>query len=344
MMQQLVFVSPGNLTWRECLTPTLQNDQQAIVKPIVVGRCDLDSLFVSGQMPLKEGEPIGHEVIAEIVELGELAARHFYIGQRVLVSAQICCGECVMCRRGQTGRCQRVPFAASYGMGREGNFGAALADLMRIPFASAMLVPLPAAADPCAIIGLADMSTDAWRAVGPALQERPKAKVLVLGGMTPVIGIYCAGMAVSLRAELVDYIDEDAERKNLACNYGARVFNHIEESDCRDYDIVVDASGSAAQLLEGLHRTAADAFVISVAPAFVGPEFPMLALYQKGITYKVGRPNCRHGLDGAMLCCASNGFDPSAIYPKIFPFDLAHEAWCDPSVYVAVSRMPRGGT
>lgn len=339
-MKHLVFLSPGKLEWRETASPTVQSENEALVKPIVVGRCDLDTLFLSGRMPLKEGEPIGHEVIAEISDLGDVAAKHFYAGQRVLVTAQICCGDCLMCRRGLTGRCESVPFAASYGMGREGSYGGGIADLMRIPFASSMLVPLPAGADPCEIIGVADMSTDAWRAVGPALREKPKAKVLVLGGMTPVIGIYSAGMAVSLDAELVDYIDDDSERKQYAGFYGARVFTHIEESDCRDYDIVVDASGSAERLLEALHRLAPDAFVISVAPSFIGPEFPTLSLYQKGFTYKTGRPDCRHGLDGALACHSINGFDLSVVPPKIFKFSQADEAWCDPAVYVAISRLP----
>jgi threonine dehydrogenase-like Zn-dependent dehydrogenase len=337
-MQHVVFIAPGKLEWREASAPQLQGPGEAIVRPIVVGRCDLDMLYINGLMPLAGGEPIGHEIIAEIVELGDDLKR-FHIGQRVIVAAQISCGQCSRCRIGQTARCEAVPFGSSYGMGRVGNFGGGLSDLLRVPFADAMLVPIPDSADPIKMIGLADMATDAWRSVGPALIERPNASVLVLGGATPVIGIFAAGMAVSLGASVVDYVDSDVMRQERAADYGARTYEHIDACDTRNYEIVVDASGSATQLLAALKRVAPEAVVTSVSPAFVGPEFPMLELYMKGLTYKVGRPNCRAGHDGALHAWSTCGFDPNRIQTKVFRFDSACEAWCDPALYVAASRL-----
>ena len=338
-MQHVVFVEPGKLEWRATRAAALQGPNEAIVRPIVVGRCDLDTLYLSGRMPLAGGEPIGHEVIAEVVEPGENAARRLHVGQRVIVSAQICCGRCNACRRGSTGRCEMAPFGASFGMGRAGDYGGGLADLMRIPFADAMLVPIPSNAEPLSMIGLADMSTDAWRAIGPALRQRPGAAVLVLGGAAPVIGIYAAGMAVSLGAGLVDYVDHDAKRRERAAAYGARTMADMEESDHHSYEVVVDASGNAERLLSGLHRIAPDAIVTAVSPDTKGVTFPMLELYMKGVTYKVGRPDCRAGHDGALHAWSVCGFDPNIVKPTIYPFARAHEAWCDPAVYVAVSRL-----
>ena len=336
-MKQAVFIAPGKLEWRETAAPTLQGANEAIVRPIVVGRCDLDTLYVTGRMPLASGEPIGHEVIAEIVELGS-KVRGMQVGQRVIVAAQISCGECRRCRAGLTGRCEAVPFGASYGMGRAGNFGGGLTDLLRVPFAQAMLVPIPTGVDPTTMIGLADMATDAWRAVGPPLKQRLGGAVLVLGGATPVIGVYAAGMAVAFGAGVVDYVDADSMRRERAQVYGARAFDHID-SCAANYDIVVDASGSAVQLLAALQRLAPEAIVTSVAPARSGPEFPMLELYMKGATFHVGRPNCRAGHDGALHAWSACGFDPNKIQPLIRPFETACETWCDPALYVAVSRM-----
>jgi threonine dehydrogenase-like Zn-dependent dehydrogenase len=338
-MQHAVFIAPGKLEWRETAAPRLQSPHEAIVRPVVVGRCDLDTLFVTGRMPLASGEPIGHEIIADVIELGDQVKR-IQLGQRVIVAAQISCGQCASCRRGHTGRCEAVPFGSSYGMGRAGNFGGGLSDFLRVPFADAMLIPIPANANPLHMIGLADMATDAWRAVGPAMRERPNASVLVLGGATPVIGIYAAGMAVSLGASIVDYIDSDALRRDRAKHYGANTYEHLDACDMRHYEIVVDASGSASQLLAALKRIAPEALVTSVSPAFIGPEFPMLELYMKGLTYKVGRPNCRAGHDGALHAWSMCGFDPHRVQPKIFSFEAACEAWCDPSLYVVASRLP----
>jgi len=337
-MKHVVFVSPGKLEWRERVAPTLQGDNEAIVRPIVIGRCDLDTMYVTGRMPLASGEPIGHEIVAEIVDLGPKVER-LRVGQRVIVAAQISCGQCRRCIAGHTGRCEAVPFGASYGMGRAGNYGGGLSDLMRVPYANAMLVPIPGSVDPITMIGLADMATDAWRAVGPALTERSGASVLVLGGATPVIGIYAAGMAVALGAGVVDYVDTNEQRRERAVAFGAQAFESIESCAQRTYEIIVDASGSAAQLLAALKRIAPEAIVTSVAPALVGPEFPMAELYSKGLTYKVGRPNCRAGHDGALHAWSACGFAPEKVQPIIRPFDTACETWIDSSIFVAVSRL-----
>jgi alcohol dehydrogenase len=337
-MRQVAFIAPGRLEWREVAAPKLQGATEALVRPIVVGRCDLDTMFVTGRMPLASGEPIGHEIIAEIVELGN-AVSGFQIGQHVIVAAQISCGSCRRCRLELSGRCESVPFGASYGMGRAGNYGGGLADLLRIPYANAMLIPLPANTDPNTMIGLADMATDAWRAVGPALRDRPNGSVLVLGGATPVIGVYAAGMAVCLGASVTDYVDVNAQRRECATAYGARALETIDAAGERHYEIIVDASGSATQLLAALRRTAPEAIVTSVAPGIVGPEFPMAELYAKGLTYKVGRPNCRNGHDGALGAWSACGFAPERVKPQIRPFDTACETWLDPALFVAVSRF-----
>lgn len=337
-MQQAVFLRAGTLEWRDAATPKLQAACEAIVKPIVVGRCDLDTMYVTGRMPLASGEPIGHEIIAEVIEIGSTVNR-VHVGQRVIVAAQISCGNCSRCIAGHTGRCETVPFGASYGMGRAGNYGGGLSDLLRVPYADAMLVPIPKNANPQTLIGLADMATDAWRAVGPALAERPRASVLVLGGATPVIGVYAAGMACAMGAGVVDYVDTNSHRRECAIDYGARAHESIDTCNERSYDIVVDASGSAAQLLAALRRIAPEALVTSVAPAFVGPEFPMAELYAKGLTYKVGRPNCRAGHTGALHAWSACGFSPELVQPLIRPFDTACETWIDPALFVAVSRL-----
>jgi threonine dehydrogenase-like Zn-dependent dehydrogenase len=336
-MRHAVFVEPGKLEWRETPTPVLMGPAEALVRPVVVGRCDLDMLFMTGRMPLAKGEPIGHEIIAEIVSYGERVTR-FAVGQRVIVSAQISCGECRRCRAGLTGRCEAVPFGASFGMGRAGNFGGGLADLLRVPFADAMLVPIPQDHPPERMIGLADMATDAWRAVGPALRERPGGSVLVLGGAAPVIGIYSTGMAVVLRAGIVDYIDADADRRHAARAYGARTFESIDESGERTYDIVVDAGGSASLLLAALHRIAPAALVTCVSPSFTGPALPLLELYMKGVTLNVGRPNCRAGHDGALHAWSACGFAADKVGPLILPFETACETWANPALFVAVTR------
>lgn len=81
-MQHAVFVQPGKVEWRETEDPILQGPGEAIVRPIVVGRCDLDVGFVRGVYPLASGTPIDHEIIAEVINVGE-AVKRIAAGQRV---------------------------------------------------------------------------------------------------------------------------------------------------------------------------------------------------------------------------------------------------------------------
>ena len=337
-MRHVVFLAPGSLEWREVPDPQLRGASEAIVRPLVVGRCDLDTLYLSGRMPLAAGEPIGHEIIGEIVALGDRAASRFTEGQRVIVAAQISCGECAACRRGATSRCTSVPFGSSYGMGRIGNHGGALAELIRVPFAAGMLTPLPANTEPARIIGLADMATDAWRAVGPQLEARPEATVLVTAGPCPVIALYAAGMAVSLGAARVDYVDPDESRRSIAIRYGARAFANIEAAT-GPYDVVVDAASDAAILLAAINVCAPDAIVTSVTPPAVSPSLPMMPMYHKGITWRIARPDCRTGHAGALNAWATHGFRPDLLGPKLFSFEEAIDAWLDPATYVAVTNI-----
>jgi threonine dehydrogenase-like Zn-dependent dehydrogenase len=337
-MRHAVFAEPGRVEWREAPDPKLQGDGEAIVRPIVVGRCDLDVAYLSGRLAMPAGAPIGHEIIAEVVEVGS-GVKGFSEGQRVFVPAQINCGVCGACQRGQTGRCEAVPFGASYGMGREGGFGGGLADLVRVPFAEAMLTPTPQSANLSQLIGLADMATDAWRAVGPALEAHPSARVLVFGGGARVIGLYAAGLARAMGAAEVGYVDGDDLRASVAKVYGAeRVL--AGDIPTRGYDIVVVADPTAAALEQAFTAAAPGGQVISVTPT-IGPQ-PSLdtrPLYHFGVTWTIGRPDCRHGRDGALAAWANCGFCPDRVPTRRVPWDDAPEAWADDtSLYVSAVR------
>ena len=335
-MRQAVFIRPGHVEWREAPAPALQGPGEALVRPIVVGRCDLDSVYLRGILPLSSGSPIGHEIIGEVVALGEAAGK-FHVGQRVFVPAQISCGACVNCRRGLTGRCMAVPFAASYGMGREGGFGGGLSDLVRVPYAVAMLTPVPAGVDPCNLIGAADMAADAWRAVAPDLERLPGARVLVLGGLPAVIGLYAVGIATALGAPVVHYLDDDLIRSDVAASYGALPLT--EEIPDGAYDIVVVANAGRASLERAFRVVAPGGTITSVAPTLDGaPVVDTPRLYHNGVTWRIGRPDCRHAHDGTLSAWANRGFRSDRIPTRRVAWDDAPEAWASDALYVIAVR------
>ena len=124
--------------------------------------------------------------------------------------------------RGHTGSCESVPFLSAFGLPLQSNeWGGALSDLIRVPFADAMLVPAPASVPAWALAAAADNATDGWRCVAPHLAARPGATVLVVDRVAPSIALYAADAALALGAGRVDVLSPIPEVLAVAERIGA---------------------------------------------------------------------------------------------------------------------------
>src|SRR5262245_30505567 len=141
-MDQLVLVEPGRAEWTSVAEPVLEGDLDALVRPVAVATCDLDTGINAGAFPLPLPYALGHEFVAEVLAVGS-EVRTVAVGDVVCVPFQINCGTCARCRRGLTNSCTSVPRGAAYGLGEIGGtqWGGAMADVTRVPYADAMLLP-----------------------------------------------------------------------------------------------------------------------------------------------------------------------------------------------------------
>src|ERR687898_1059603 len=203
-MQELTFIEKGKLEWREATAPRLEGASEALVRPVAVATCDIDLGIVRGQVPYQEPFPFGHECVAEVTDVGDdvIAVAP---GDLVSVPFQISCGECARCRRGQTGNCESVPRLSMYGLPLGPEYGGFLSDVVRVPYADAMLVPIPDGVAPAAVASLSDNIVDEWRTVGPQLDAEPGAAVLICGGGRPRAP-FAAPIARALGAERVGFV------------------------------------------------------------------------------------------------------------------------------------------
>lgn len=332
MIQTLTYLGPENLEWREAPAPRIESDSEAIVRHVAVATCDLDDLIVRGRSPFPAPFSLGHEGVAEVVEVGESVAS-VRPGDRVIVPFQLSCGTCGACVAGRTGNCETLPLGTTYGFGfgpEATRFGGFLSDAVRVPHADAMLVPLPDGLPAEIAAGASDNITDAYRTVAPHLASRPGAPVLVVGGAGPgSIGIYAAGLAIALGSERVLYVDPDAGRRAIAEGYGAETLDHVPERVDARFPITVDHSGSAAGLSLALSSLDRDGVCTSTAiyfdPATV-PAFPLLSMYVMSTTFITGRIHARRDAPHALELMASGTFDPSPVTTRVVAFDDAAEA------------------
>ena len=325
-MRELSFIEPGIVRWEEVPDPSIETADDALVRPLVVTTCDLDHAIVHGRVPLGGPFPLGHEFVAEVVETGEAVGR-FGRGDRVVVPFQISCGRCDRCTRGLTGSCRTAGPGAAYGMKPiGGDWGGALADLVRVPFADAMLVALPEGIAPTAVASASDNLPDAWRAVAPFLAETPGADVLVVGGWARSISLYVVMIARALGAGRIDYIDTDHDRLAMAEKLGARSVEGPPPRRAGSFGITVDASADPAGLACALRSVEPYGVCTSVAIYFSETAVPLLEMYTRGVRFFTGRVNARAHITEILDHVRAGTLHPEAVNSASIPWEQTPEA------------------
>jgi alcohol dehydrogenase len=326
----LTFAGPDRLEWRDEAEPALDSDDAALVRPIAVATCDLDELIVAGRAPFPPPFAIGHEGVAEVVDVGD-AVTSFKPGDLAIVPFEVSCGSCEPCRAGRTGHCASVPWGSTYGFGFGDTYwGGFLSDTVRVPYADHMLVPLPAGVSPEAAASASDNIPDGYRTVSMLRDRWPGAPVLVVGGAgAGSIGLYAVGHAVALGAERVLYVDADERRRAIAERLGADALGEVPERLDQGFPITVDASASARGLELALRATAPDGTCTSTGvyfdPAEV-PKFPLLEMYVRNTTFVTGRPHVRVVIPDALAPIAAGDLDPTLVTTEVVDWADAADA------------------
>jgi threonine dehydrogenase-like Zn-dependent dehydrogenase len=339
-MRQLNFIEPHKLEWRDVPEPALEGDGEAVVRPVAVATCDLDTAVIGGKLPVQGPFALGHECVAEVTEVGD-GVSTVQPGELVSVPFQISCGECDNCRAGHTGNCTAVARMSAYGLGPLSgeDFGGFLQDTARVPFADAMLVPLGDGVDPVAVASLSDNIPDAWRTVGPQLAKRPGAPVLVVGGWSISIPVYAVELALALGAERVDFVGgREREREKVAA-IGANLLDQEFPERAGRYPITVDASGQHEGLACALRSTDAEGFCTSIGIYFEPTTpVPLLEMYTKGITFRTSRVHARPAMPEILELVREGRFHPENATGQVVDFDDAAEALADHDVKTVLKR------
>lgn len=378
-MRELNLLSPGKLRWLDRPEPTLLREDDAIVRPFMASRCDADWLAMSSKIrgvwlseKMRLADPIlretfgaksyaapcaiGHECVAEVVEVGA-AVNSVTVGDKVVVPWSVSCGQCAMCRRGLTLKCTttrresgRERPVVCYGLGNlagsygQGSYGGMISDFLRVPFANHMLSRVPEGLDPLRIAAASDTLADGWSRVIPHLRVRPGARVLVVAGLLRATGLYAAGTAAAHGAQ-VDYIDSSIRRLELAESLGARaiqrpnLFRFPKASEV--YDIVVDASNLPTGITYAIRSTAPGG--ICEVPSYHSAKLtgiPLMHMAFTDITLHVTASHVAATLPDVLNWVKDNNFPAEKVAPDVSNWEDAPRAYATKDTTIPVLYRP----
>jgi alcohol dehydrogenase len=202
-----------------------------------------------------------------------------------------------------------------------------------VPYADAMLVPLPPGVDPAAAASVADNVCDAYRHVAahvPRLLERDgQTRVIIVSAVTgrnlysSSIPLYAGLFAQELGAGEVWLADSRPHIRDAATALG---LNAIEPNELRGLDrapLTVDVSTSGRGLHLAVSCTDHDGTCTSTGSLARRATVPALEMYLRAITLKVGHPHVRSVIPHVLADMAAGRLHPERVTTALGSLDDA---------------------
>ncbi|CAM5658223.1 L-threonine 3-dehydrogenase [Streptomyces alboniger] len=238
-MKAAVIESVGRAVVAEVPDPT-PGPREVVVEVAACGLCGTDLHILQGEFAPKLPIVPGHEFAGEVVGVGTQVTE-VAVGDRVAVDPSLYCYECRYCRTGHNNLCERWAAIGVTTAGGAAQFAVApVANCVKLPEHvrtqdAALVEPLS-----CAVRGY------------DVLQSRLGAHVLIYGSGT--MGLMMLELAKRTGAASVDMVDINEQRLATAQRLG--VSSSATGADELDrpqgWDLVVDATGNAAAIQDGL--------------------------------------------------------------------------------------------
>jgi len=235
-MRATTIHAPFDMRVEDVPDPVVRNPGDAVVRVLRSCICGSDLWAYRGESARKAGQRIGHEFLGIVEETG---AEVTGVGRGDLVVAPFMWsdGVCDYCREGLTTSCEHGGFWGS--VGSDGGQGEAV----RVPFADATLVALPAGAASddrllAALLTLSDvMGTGHHAALGAG--ARAEVTVAVVGdGAVGLCGVLAAKR---LGADRIIALGRHEARTDIARRFGAT-------------DVVAERGDAAVEAVRELTR------------------------------------------------------------------------------------------
>ncbi|MCX4668123.1 zinc-dependent alcohol dehydrogenase family protein [Streptomyces sp. NBC_01381] len=313
-MKAAVIESIGKAVVAEVPDPT-PGPRQVVVEVAACGLCGTDLHILQGEFAPTLPVVPGHEFAGEVVGLGS-EVTELAVGDRVAVDPSLYCYECRYCRTGHNNLCERWAAIGVTTAGGAAQYAVApVANCVRLPEHvrtqdAALIEPLS-----CAVRGY------------DVLRAQLGAHVLIYGSGT--MGLMMLELAKRTGAASVEVVDLNPDRLATARQLGVSgsAANADELERPQGWDIVVDATGNAGAIQDGLGRVAkAGTFLqFGVADYATRVSIDPYRIYNQEITI-TGSMAVLHSYERAAELFAGGVLDPDVFISDRLPLAAYPEA------------------
>ena len=246
----VVFLGPNKVEVQSIDFPKMQNpagkkiSHGVILKVVATNICGSDQHMVRGRTTAPNGLVLGHEITAEIIEIGS-DVEYLKVGDLVTVPFNVACGRCRTCREQQTGVCLNVNHGragGAYGYVDMGGWVGGQAEYVLVPYADFNLIKFPDKAQAMSKIRDLTMLSDILPTGfhGAVSAGVGVGSIVYIAGAGPV-GLAAAASAQILGAALVMIGDMNADRLKHAAYVG---FTPIDLTKSHDLgELIADVVG-----------------------------------------------------------------------------------------------------
>jgi 2-desacetyl-2-hydroxyethyl bacteriochlorophyllide A dehydrogenase len=236
-----VISSPGVVSV-ETVDDPAPGPSDVVVRVAACGLCGTDLHILQGEFAPRLPIVPGHEFAGEVVAVGTAVA-DLAVGDQVAVDPSLYCHECHQCRVGRFNLCERW---AAIGVTEPGG----AAEYAVAPAANCVKLPQHINARDAALIEPLSCAVRGY----DILRSTLASHVLIYGSGT--MGLMMLELAKRTGAATVDMVDLNDER--LATAQALGVTNAATTADTidrpRGWDVVIDATGNAQAIQDGLGR------------------------------------------------------------------------------------------
>ncbi len=334
-MKAVVFHGIGDIRLDDVPEPIIEDQTDAIVRLTSSAICGTDLHFVRGTVaPVDKGQILGHEGVGIVERVGHDVSL-IKVGQRVIIPAIIGCGHCQFCDKGFFAQCdvanpagKRAGSVFFGGPANAGKLKGLQAEKARVPFADAMLVPIPDEIDDDNAILMSDILPTGW--FGADLAEIEEGDHVVVFGCGPVGQMAIA--SAKLMGGRVIAVDRLPDRLEMARAQGAEVIN-FDEVDVPDAVLKLTNGDGARRVIDAVGVDAEHAHAGPDEPGLLGKAKQLVEQFQIEPSARKFASHFRAGnnpsqvFDWGVECVAKAGTVAIiGVYPltdRIFPIGMA---------------------